>query len=436
MKLNTPIKDILANFSGSDQITRDATGDFKPRITTFYALCGIWIIIIAVIGGAGGYFFAETFTDSKIVQWFVAILWGLVILIIEKFMIVIPMNHEDIWKNFVLVAFRLLLTFFASVTITDSVVVNYFYDDSITEILVENSNKKRLQEIENLQTKVTDTNNLFASRLRTLEEESICLTTLLREEKGSDNTTIKTIRTDSGVICGSTSGEGASCGDDCRQIQSKITEKEQEIAKVKADLADMLTPIQAELDRATKSTDYANDMIARTEALGELKDRHPSVAKTHFFFAGLLILAEMLVISIKILMPKLASDYVYESKLKCFDRLNTSEDELYYDFQKQVQQNRYKEQADYYTGVISALASKTSLQDILDVSEKIDESVNEHRKKQLKRTNFLKFNARRKILSEIKEVEEMAERAKRTARNKYNSKLDESTDTDIDDTEF
>ncbi|MBS9780672.1 MAG: DUF4407 domain-containing protein [Moraxellaceae bacterium] len=409
-------------FSNKKKKIDDESVHLIKKDNTIFSILKIVAFVVAFMGAMGGYLVTDGMTDSIIIKGVVALFWGGATLCIEWLMLTIPTNGS-IERRISLAVFRIILSIFVSLTITESIITNFIYKESIDKILKEEADTLRQQRLDDLENKLKEETNSKTAKINTLKDERTCLLTLYRREKNADNKYIQTVTDSSGKICGTTSGEGGTCGDDCKQMKNDIALKEQELNKLELDLSEQTNELKREIKRISDDKSFPNDKPARDKALTTLKEENSGVFWSHFFLASLMIAFEMLIVMTKLLMPKLSTDYLYDIRLESYIKKRRLESMLKTNFDIEKLQLEYDTNTNLNKIKLTAEMTDKTIEETMYILQNISKNIAKYKKEELSKLSLLDLKSRKQVKNNFDEIEELYDELEKSLHHKFVSEF-------------
>jgi hypothetical protein len=267
-----------------------------------FAGFGSLVLIPALLGVVSMSFAASTFTKDWRVCIGAGLLWGSVVLTIDRFLVstLFKSTQTSKWSFYQAFVYRLLFAGIIGFMVADPLVLMIFSTSTKQQLAKTQRQQKdeRLRQIERMKGEAEGTLGQDLSRKRDLRD---CLMRALSAEGAGDKLTF----TDNeGKVCATTSGHyGFSRG--YGSLQSQINLINDDISKLEGQEQQNVEPVTdaTSNDISDLETSFSDDYIARSRALATLESSEPRVRAIWRFLIVAFVFIDTLVIFLKVATP-------------------------------------------------------------------------------------------------------------------------------------
>lgn len=265
-----------------------------------YRIIGISVLVTWLFATlAWGYFFS-TVTDDEVVVAGLAFFFGFAILSIDRSLIAAMSGAGR--RQFLPVAFRLLLAFTIGLFISQPIVLLLFQKDIQAQMVLNRQGK-----LEKFREELAVLN---APRKAALEKDRQQWEQQLLQKEAQ----VKAYKDDYIKETDGTGGTGKIGESSIARVKkTEYLKAEQELASMRNSLEPQLRERQLQLEEIWKEnrvkeqayvTSLTDGFLAQTEALGELTEQHPPLRQRYRLIVLIITLIEIMPLLSKLLMPK------------------------------------------------------------------------------------------------------------------------------------
>jgi len=300
MKNSINIESILIWLSGAD---KDVLAKCSHSERTKYAGLGSLIIVPALLGTISMSYAISTLNINWFFSGICGTLWGLIVLMIDRFIVSTFKKSNSIIKDIFSASFfiRLIFAIGIGITVSHPLVLRIF-DKSINQTLFEERNK----EINEIQVKSEGKINELNDQISERRNKVDCLRKLVTSEQSG-------VRIE--LDCGFSSGLlGYSTRS--KTIESQIEKLNEEINSLKKENNFEINKIDSLKTQKINqfNENFSTDYLSRTTALAKLEKKESGVAAVKLFLLLFFIFVDILPVIFKALLQKGQYEFILEEE--------------------------------------------------------------------------------------------------------------------------